>query len=392
MMIFSAKPTQKGGKPAPAPPPAPMRALAALAPALLLLAPAAPPAAAAGPPPRPPRPPAPAEVPAGLAARLYAAAATEPPPTQTPTRTPRVVGGAAVEDPDEAYPHVAAFMLPGSGRAFCSGTLISSECVLTAGHCVDDLSYRGGRRGLSLMLGGAALPFRADCGGPKKKVAASLEVHAFSKADVLLHPAYFDDAGLPSAADLAVVRLRKRSKVRPATIDLQRAIEEASPDATVVGFGVSDVKTGYAPCTVHAAKVPLHSAAKCDAMPYGGTDCATECRRMICAGEPTTDWDYWEHDLSEAGKVSGRPRDAARRRPLPSLPSPRSAANPLRARRLTLRIDQDACSGDSGGPLFSAAGALVGVTSYGPQVCGFGDPAKVRAGAGVAVGRAARRD
>ena len=27
------------------------------------------------------------------------------------------------------------------------------------------------------------------------------------------------------------------------------------------------------------------------AMPHGGTDCATECRRMICAGEPTTDWD-----------------------------------------------------------------------------------------------------
>ena len=132
--------------------------------------------------------------------------------------------------------------------------------MLTAGHCVDGLSYRSGaRRSPSLMLGGAALPFRADCGGPqKKKAAASLEVHAFSKADVLLHPAFFDDAGMPSAADLAVVRLRKRSKVRPAPVDLQRDIEEASPDATVVGFGVSDAKTGYAPCTVHAQTNRTH--------------------------------------------------------------------------------------------------------------------------------------
>ena len=246
------------------------------------------------------------------------------------------------------------------------------QCVLTAGHCVDGLSYRSGaRRSPSLMLGGAALPFRADCGGPqKKKAAASLEVHAFSKADVLLHPAFFDDAGMPSAADLAVVRLRKRSKVRPAPVDLQRDIEEASPDATVVGFGVSDAKTGYAPCTVHAAKVPLHSAAECDAMPYGRTDCATECRRMICAGEPTTtDGDYWEHDPSEAGKVSAGPSFRRRGAALQT--------TTLRAKRLTPRVE-DACSGDSGGPLFSAAGALVGVTSYGPQVCGFGDPAKVR--------------
>ena len=227
------------------------------------------------------------------------------------------------------------------------GGQTKQQCVLTAGHCVDGLSYRSGaRRSPSLMLGGAALPFRADCGGPqKKKAAASLEVHAFSKADVLLHPAFFDDAGMPSAADLAVVRLRKRSKVRPAPVDLQKDIEEASPDATVVGFGVSDAKTGYAPCTVHAAKVPLHSAAECDAMPYGRTDCATECRRMICAGEPTTtDGDYWEHDPSEAGKVSAGPSfPVAARRCKPQLCGRR--LTPCRGRLLG-RLGRAAVLGD----------------------------------------------
>merc|ERR1711971_450283 len=110
------------------------------------------------------------------------------------SETFRVVGGNDAK-PGE-FPFVVGLWRNRESRPFCGGSLISSNWILTAAHCVFGKSARG----LELMLGDNDVKKR-DSG--ERRVAA---------CKIVSHPYY---SSTRTAHDIALIKLCKQARISP---------------------------------------------------------------------------------------------------------------------------------------------------------------------------------
>ena len=125
-----------------------------------------------------------------------------------------VVGGSAA--PAGAYDFTAS--LQDGDFAFCGGSVIAADWVLTAAHCVPD----GNAKGLSVVVGTVD---NSDGSGERRAVQ-----------QVLVHPAYDAEA---STSDVALLRLASPTTVAPIVLATAAddALEAPGAPVTVTGWG-----------------------------------------------------------------------------------------------------------------------------------------------------------
>ena len=125
-----------------------------------------------------------------------------------------VVGGTAA--PAGAYDFTAS--LQDGDFAFCGGSVIAAQWVLTAAHCVPD----GNAAGLSVVVGTVD---NSNGSGERRAVA-----------EVLVHPAYDANA---STSDVALLRLATPTSVAPIALATAAddALEADGAPVKVTGWG-----------------------------------------------------------------------------------------------------------------------------------------------------------
>jgi hypothetical protein len=226
----------------------------------------------------------------------------------------RVVNGTIANPAD--YPGVVGieslFTMKVNGQLetfidYCTGTVLSTTKVLTAGHCVADLPY-----GDTVVIAGRG-NLDQDTGGQVVGISSSWVDPSFNLTD-LEDP----NKNVVPLDDVAVLTLATplSSSYTPVSLTGQgdQTPYAEGTSATLVGYGITSSGT-FDPGILRSGVVPIQSDATC-ATAYSGFYDAT---RMTCAGNP------------------------------PSGP--------------------DTCGGDSGGPLF-VGGVEVGITDWGRTPCG----------------------
>lgn len=198
---------------------------------------------------------------------------TAPAPSVQIPVTGEEIAPAAVSGPDirggreatpGAWPWQAALVRSSYENAysgqFCGGTLIDPEWVLTAAHCVEDMTTNG----IDVVLGRHQLSL--DDGV------------RISVTEIVVHPDYFTYS---FANDLALLRLRRAATQTVMTLDASAAIsvERRALNATVIGWGATD-DSSYGSDVIREVTLPFVSLETCrDAHYYGAiTD------GMVCAG------------------------------------------------------------------------------------------------------------
>ena len=218
-----------------------------------------------------------------------------------------VVGGTDAA-PGE-FPSVAEIQFGAPGIAWfgCTGTLIDSTHVLSAGHCAS-ITKAG------LVSSPAAWPptnIALWIGSNKPGEGEEVPVESVS-----IPPEYL---GLTDRNDISILTLAEPSTMAPTQVAgaAERSIWNPGVLATIAGWGVTE-EDGDAPDTLQKAQVPITTDEYCESAYSDEEGWDFDPETMVCAGYP------------EGGV--------------------------------------DTCQGDSGGPLFApTSGALrvVGVTSWG---------------------------
>ncbi len=189
--------------------------------------------------------------------------------TATATVKPFIVGGQPA--PEGAYPFMASLVYasannPYSG-AFCGGSLIAPNWVLTAAHCGVIVPASN----LDVVLGTNRLE------NPVTRIRA---------AQIIVHPNYTPG---PEDFDLALIRLSSSVNfptVQPLLPSLS-SLSNVGVNATVIGWGDQAFRAGNYPIDLHEAVVPISDQAQCNSVytdPENPTNGITQ--RMICAGYP----------------------------------------------------------------------------------------------------------
>jgi hypothetical protein len=196
---------------------------------------------------------------------LVAPSAIAAPPTRAiAPPQPRVIGGAPV--PANAYPYAAVVLVDTN---LCSGTLIASRFVLTAGHCATEIT-----NGAPITDPGR---FQVRIGNAR----ISTDPTGFlAVAEVLRHPA-FDAERLTNDVTL----LRLAAPVNARTIDLlpptKTSLLRAGGSATIAGWGlIRQTPSEMLAPTLNAGRIRLMTDAACAKEWHADVKLAT----MFCAG------------------------------------------------------------------------------------------------------------
>ena len=229
--------------------------------------------------------------------------------------TPDVIGGGTAQSSD--YPGVVGIETffpvydPTTGTYVkdvitCTGTVISSTKVLTAGHCDTDIPF-----GSTYVIAGRNTLDDNTQGGYIARVQSTWTDQNFNLAAL-----NSQQTGVVPTDDVAVLTLEAPlpAAYTPVTLTAQgnTSTYTAGTSATVVGYGETTAGDSSTAGTLHSATIPIQSDSTCSVMTgYSATT-------MTCAGPP-------------AGGVS-------------------------------------ACHGDSGGPLF-VNGVEAGITDWGNDPC-----------------------
>jgi secreted trypsin-like serine protease len=141
----------------------------------------------------------------------------------------RVINGVDVKDPNE-YQFVADLSLHRdlvSSTRYCTGTLIQSDIVLTAAHCV----LNHGEMGDGSFVTIGRLNLQDDHQSNSRS-------ETFRAVAGYVHPDY---QGLGSIADVALLLLDGSSSKKP--VDLATTSPETNSTAWIVGYGIQAVGT-----------------------------------------------------------------------------------------------------------------------------------------------------
>lgn len=221
-----------------------------------------------------------------------------------------VVGGSDA-GPNE-FPSVAEITF---GAFACTGTLIDSTHVLSAGHC-------GSATGavVASPVGWPTPLINVYIGSNKTGEGENIPV-----SSVTISPEYL---GLTQRNDLSILTLSEPSTKAPTQVAAgsERSIWDPGTLATIAGWGVTE-EDGDLPDTLQKAQVPITTDEYCESAYSDEDGWDFDPETMVCAGYP------------EGGV--------------------------------------DTCQGDSGGPLFadgSAGRRVVGVTSWGNGCAQPGQP------------------
>jgi secreted trypsin-like serine protease len=192
-----------------------------------------------------------------------------------------VVGGGPAS-PGE-YPSVAEITF---GPFLCTGTLITPDWVLSAGHCAS--------------VTGAAVASPASW--PPQLI--NVRIGGVTQSDgeqrtasrVVVHPNYVATSGY----DISLIQLSQSSTMAPTQVAGagERSLWTAGTLETIVGWGATE-EGGDTPDTLQEARVPITTDAYC-AGAYSDFDPAT----MVCAGFPQGGVDTCQGD--SGGPMFGR--------------------------------------------------------------------------------------
>ena len=193
-----------------------------------------------------------------------------------------VVGGNDAS-PGE-YPSVAEITF---GPFLCTGTLITPDWVLTAGHCSN------------ITAGTVASPaswppqlINVRIGGVTQSDGEQRSV-----SRVVMHPDYL----LTNGYDISLLQLSQSSTMAPTQVAGagERSIWSAGTLETIVGWGVTS-EGGDAPDRLQEARVPITTDAYCSGAYGSDFDPLT----MVCAGFPQGGVDTCQGD--SGGPMFGR--------------------------------------------------------------------------------------
>lgn len=214
----------------------------------------------------------------------------------------RIIGGGNV---DSAPSWMASLQY--GFQHFCGGTLIGSQWVLTAAHCLQNMSADQ----LSVVVGAL------DRTGAMNSSNTGGADHTPERHDIdwfYIHPDY-DPSNFLN--DIAIIKLDGVSKLTPialATPELTEIIPVA-PRVTAFGWGVTEMNSRDLPAILQTVNVTFRDDER--------------CQQIYRENES-----YWDHFVCAGEETGGR----------------------------------DSCQGDSGGPLIKQLNgeqALVGIVSWG---------------------------
>lgn len=197
-----------------------------------------------------------------------------------------VVGGSDAAAGE--FPSVAEITFGGFS---CTGTLISRDTVLSAGHC-------GSLTGAAVASPASYPPALVTVRIGSNKPGQGEQVPVSS---VVVSPAYLNTAG----NDVSILKLSRNSSKLPTKVAGagERGLWTPGTLATIAGFGTTS-EGGDAPATLQKARVPITTDAYCGSA-YSNFDPST----MVCAGYPEGGVDACQGDsggpLFAGGRVVG---------------------------------------------------------------------------------------
>jgi trypsin len=194
-----------------------------------------------------------------------------------------IVGGKPVAR--GAFPYVANITIAGSFG--CTGTLVTPDWVLTAGHC--------GSLTAAITEGLLATPL----GFPPQLYGVTLgsiyangsggEAHKVSAVRVDTDYLLTNGTG----NDVTLLKLAVPSQIKPMQITAPENRDSWKPGtlATIAGFGLTAEDADTAPSTMQVAQVPITTDQYCAGAYRGGLslfedDGAFDAKTMVCAGYP----------------------------------------------------------------------------------------------------------
>lgn len=190
------------------------------------------------------------------------------------SRTPKIIGGSSAEI--GAWPWMAALVTKNRyDQAFCGGTLIAPEWILTAAHCVfDEVPFQSGHYVLTDNNNFEVLLNQNDL------QTNNGERHAI--AQIIIHPK-FDNNTL--ANDIALLKLDSPSQVTPIETlpDFSLLDEGGQKNAQALGWGATSVNK-YSPSypnELQQVTLPIVTNTQCAQSLFGIED------TMLCAGTLT---------------------------------------------------------------------------------------------------------
>lgn len=195
----------------------------------------------------------------------------------------RIVGGTKAST--QTYPY-AVYLAQPDGFQFCGGTLVTSEKVVTAAHCVKSMAQTPGE--VYVVAG------RDD----KKNQSAGVSVQV---EDIWVHPQYTDAL---KGHDAAVLTLSKRmsTKYTPLPIATPDDQDSYAPGTmtTILGWGRTS-SGGQTSQYLLKAEVPIVSDADCKQ-----SFSKFEPDSMVCAGYPQGGIDGCQGDSGGPMVANGR--------------------------------------------------------------------------------------
>ena len=172
-----------------------------------------------------------------------------------PRIDPRIIGGHEVSR--GKYPFMAS--LQSGGSHFCGGSLYYRDVVITAAHCVNNVTD-GNAAGLSVTIGQTLL---SDDIGAQRRGVSAVAVSTVPDSDLAL---IFLDAPVSGVVPVSLPTLGSDALYRPGQF------------VTVMGWGNTDPDIPFFPDRLRAVDVPLLAHDECAAA-YGD-DLST----YFCAG------------------------------------------------------------------------------------------------------------